>query len=165
MNFAPRHIRRTTDTSHLELRLAEQRDIPQVVEMLHRFFNETPWRTCLEFANERVADFLAYSIQKGSQPYLCAFDGDRLVGLISWHLYIEACSPIAVMDETYVVPEYRRTTLGRRLVAVASEWAKASGARVMNFPLASGFDETRTFVNMLQKFGARPVGVIMSMVL
>lgn len=164
MNIALQH-RRPTATSHIEIRLAELRDIPQVVDMLHDFFHQTPWKECCEFERERVSEFLAFSIPKGSQPYLLAFEGERLVGLISWHLYLEACSPIAVMDETYVEPEYRPTNLGRKLVALALHMAKGDGARVMNFPLASGFRETKTFVNMLRKFGAYPVGVIVSKIL
>lgn len=165
MNIALRH-RVPIDTSHIEIRLLRQEDIPQAVELLHRFFHETPWADKLEFSRERTAMYMTNSTTKGTQPYLLALDGDKLVGLISWHFYNEACSPIAVMDETYVLPEYRKTTLPRKLVALALYMAKGEGgAAVMNFPLASGFKETKSFVNLLRKFGAEVTGVIVTKVL
>jgi GNAT superfamily N-acetyltransferase len=164
MNIALRH--RQTDTSAIEIRLASLDDIPAMVAALRAFFDETPWGARgVSFDAESVERFLQFSTPRGSQPYLLALDHGRIVGLISWHYYRDYTDPIAVMDETYVAPDFRRTNLARKLVALALHMANGDGARIMNFPLCSGLDATRTYVNMLRKFGAEMTGVMMTKVL
>src|SRR5262249_38461263 len=152
MNIAvrPRQLR----TSAIEIRLGELADIPALIEVLGQFFHETTWaKRGLTFDAEKVEKALQFCAVHKTQPYLIARSGDEIVGLISWHYWSDFCEPIAVMDETWLRADYRRTDLGRKLVALAIYMAKGDGARLMNFPLCSGLDETRTYVNMLRKFG------------
>jgi GNAT superfamily N-acetyltransferase len=73
---------------------------------------------------------------------------------------------MAVMDETYTTPEYRRTDLGRRLVATVIDLARGDGCKVINFPICSGMPSQNSLMNMVGRhFGAEPVGMIFRKVL
>ena len=95
--------------------------------------------------------------------YVIAMDGDEMVGVCSYHMFSVFSEPIAVMDETYTVSRYRRTDLGRRLIAMVIELARADGCKVINFPICSGLKEQNSLMNMVGRhFGAEPVGMIFS---
>jgi hypothetical protein len=51
--------------------------------------------------------------------------------------------------------------LGRRLVGMAIDMARADGCKVMNFPICSGMKEQNSLMNMVGRhFGAEPIGMI-----
>ena len=65
-----------------------------------------------------------------------------------------------------MVPRLRRSDLGRRLIHYAMHISKAEGAKVFNFPVASGMPAQQSLINMLVRHvGAEPVGVILRKVL
>jgi GNAT superfamily N-acetyltransferase len=121
----------------------------------------------MKFNPGGALDYLRRAIGSGFAPHVLAYDGDELVGLCSYHMY--ACytdKPIAVMDETFVLPRLRRTDIGRRLVFLAIHLAKGDGCAIMNFPIASGMKAQTSLMNMVARhFGAEPVGVIFRKVL
>jgi len=150
------------DTSHIEIRFAEHKDVPAIAQLFGAYFHATPWQHWLQYDEQKTINRLHQLIDGKTQPHLLAFDGHELVGLISWH-YDSAyvTRPIGVMDETYVHPQYRRTNLGRKLVALALAFAKEDDAAVMNFPIASGLPEMKTLTNMLKhKFGGEICGIL-----
>jgi aminoglycoside 6'-N-acetyltransferase I len=57
----------------------------------------------------------------------------RLIGFaeLSRRPYAEGCttSPVGFLEGWYVVPEYRRRGVGRKLVAAAEQWARGLGCR------------------------------------
>lgn len=168
MNMAVRdpRIKRKTTTPHIELRMAGVDDVGQVVDFLARFFARSRWADNLTFHGEKAARYLTGAIGSGYAPYVTAWDGEELVGLCSYHTFDVFTDPIAVMDETYVVPRYHRTDLGRRLIAMVLALAKAEGCKVMNFPIASGMPEQNSLMNMVGRhFGAEYVGTIFRKVL
>lgn len=64
-----------------------------------------------------------------------AWDGDRAVGLVeaSLRAYADGCGPgpVGYVEGWYVVPDRRRSGIGRALVAAAEDWARAQGCREM----------------------------------
>ena len=169
MNMAvplPTAKRRTTATPHIELRMATVDDVEKVVAFLGVFFARSRWADNLNFHTKKATRYLFGAIGSGYAPYVIAMDGDELVGLCSYHTFDVFTDPIAVMDETYVVPRYHRTDLGRRLVAMILALAKAEGCKVMNFPIASGMPEQNSLMNMVGRhFGAEYIGTIFRKVL
>lgn len=168
MNIAvqPPRVRRRTATPHIELRLAEVDDVVKLTAFLGDFFARSCWNRDLRFHSEKAARYLHGAVGSGFAPYITAWDGDELVGVCSYHTFDVFTDPIAVMDETYVVPKYHRTDLGRRLIALALELAKREGCKVMNFPIASGMREQNSLMNMVGRhFGADYVGTIFRKVL
>jgi GNAT superfamily N-acetyltransferase len=164
MNIAPRRLR--TATPHIELRLATKDDVETVVPFLALFFARSRWAEQLTFNSDAATAYLSRAIPTGYAPYIMALDGDRLVGICSYHMYNVFTEPVGVMDETYVLPDYRRTDLGRRLVYLAMHLAKSEGCKIMNFPVASGMFEQRSLINMLVRhFGCEPMGLLLRKVL
>jgi len=161
-----RATKRTVRTPHIEVRLGRTEDAPKVVDLIEGFFHRTTWAHVINFNRDGAMRWLNYAIGSGYAPHALAFDGDELVGMSSYHVFSTYTDPIAVMDETYVLPRLKRTDLGRRLIAMIIELAKADGCVVMNFPIASGLPEQNSLMNMVGRhFGAVPVGMIFRKVL
>lgn len=182
MNIAVRDVTsaQCTRTQHIELRLATVDDAPVIARLIGAWFPMTTWKDCLTYDEAKAATFIERGIATRCEPFVLAFGPqnfsdpslDRnvfqaLVGCISWHLDARLTTePVGVLDEVFVVPRLRRSDLGRRLVMMALHIAKEEGARVMNFPIASGMPEQQSLINMLVRhFGAEPVGVILRKVL
>ena len=164
MNIAARTLK--SATPHIELRLATKDDIATVVPFLATFFARSRWAENLAFNSESAARYLERAIPSGYAVYIIALDGAEIVGLCSYHMYNVFTEPVGVMDETYVVPEWRRSDLGCRLVHLALHLAKGEGCKVMNFPVASGMYEQRSLINMLVKrFACEPMGLLLRKVL
>jgi len=162
----PTRSRRTL-TPHIDVRVATPDDIAAIVDMLDRFFDMTIWAQHMKFNRPAALAYLTYAVPNNYAPHVLAFDKDELVGLCSYHLYTAYTDkPIAVMDETFVIPALRRSDLGRRLVSLAIELARADGCAIMNFPIASGLPAQNSLMNMLGRhFGADYVGTIFRKVL
>jgi GNAT superfamily N-acetyltransferase len=163
MNMALRDLpgRRSTSSSHVELRLAKAEDAAMIAKFLGDFFALSRWADNLSFHENKAAVYLTRVIGSGFAPYLLAMDGKEMVGVCSYHTFDVFTDPIAVMDETYVLPKYKRTDLGRRLVATIIDLARGDGCKVMNFPICSGMTEQNSLMNMIGRhFGAHPVGMI-----
>ena len=165
--MAARKLRSVSSTQRIDLRLGKVDDAERITDLLGRFFDLTIWAQNMRFNHSGALDYLRRAIGSGFAPHVLAYDGDELVGLCSYHIY--SCytdKPIAVMDETFVLPRLRRTDIGRRLVFLAIDLARGDGCAVMNFPIASGMKAQTSLMNMVARhFGAEPVGVIFRKVL
>jgi predicted N-acetyltransferase YhbS len=161
MNIAVRHVRRSTDTSHIEIRRAGLEHVPRLARLFGEYFYETQWGQFLTFNEDKCIARLSQLVSQDYTPHLVALDAGEIVGVISWHYDLQYTDePIAVMDETFVLPQYRSSDLGRKLVGIALHIAAKHKAPVFNFPIASGLPSTATLVNMLKKFGGEICGVI-----
>lgn len=161
-----RRTRRRTSTQHIEVRLATLDDIPKLVELLAGFFASSNWADCMQLDPAKVVPYLHYGISTGKIPYVVAMDGDEMVGLCSYHTFDMFSAPLGVMDETYVVKRLRRTDLGRRLIGLILQLARADGCAAINLPICSGMKEQNSLMNMVGRhFGAQPVGMIFRKVL
>jgi hypothetical protein len=169
MNMARHDLRnaKRTSTPHISVRVGTPADVGAIVDLLERFFCMTIWAQNMKFNRPGAEQYLSYAIPAGFAPHALAFDGDELVGLCSYHLYTAYTDkPIAVMDETFVTPRLKRTDLGRRLVGLAIDLARADGCAIMNFPIASGLPAQNSLMNMVGRhFGADYVGTIFRKVL
>lgn len=97
------------------------------------------------------------------QVAIGAFDGDYPVAFVelSIHPHAVGCrtSPVGYLEAWYVNAEYRRTGVGRRLVAAGEDWVRAQGCTELasdtwlNNPisnaahLALGFTESERLVH------------------
>jgi hypothetical protein len=166
MNIVARDIRRSKiDTSHIEIRLATHDDVPELARLFGVFFAQSQWPHFLTFNQEKAELRLCELLARKTTPHLVAFDEGKMVACISWHYDLQYTDePIGVMDETFVLEPYRRTNLGIKMVALALHLARGDNCPVFNFPLASGLPETKSYVNMLRKFGGEICGVIVRVV-
>ena len=166
MNIETEHKRRTA-TPDIEIRMATIDDVPKLCRLFGYFYEDSRWFGIIHYQPAKALRHLRYAIENGAYIYIVAFDGDQMVGVISYSIFQAMCDPIAVMEETYLLKPYRRTDLGLKMVMLAMEVAKKSdNCKIFNFPLCSGMQETQSYTNMLAKhFDAKPVGVVMSVVL
>lgn len=165
--------------------MATEDDAPLIAQLFGVFFPMTVWRDCLAFDAAKAAHYIERGIANRTEPFILAFDhGSKnfsdtnldvtkslwrqpeLVGCVSWHLDNRFTEPVGVLDEVFVLPRLRRSDLGRRLIMLAVHIARTEGAKVFNFPIASGMLAQASLINMLTRHvGAEPVGVILRKVL
>lgn len=161
--------KRTVRTPHIDVRMANAKDATMIAKFLGEFFHLSDWSKHLKFHEERTRAYLEAAVGTEFAMYVIALDtkdNNRMVGVCSYHVFAVFSEPIAVMDETYTVPEYYRTDLGRRLVGMVIDLARADKCKVLNFPICSGMKEQNSLMNMVGRhFGAVPVGMIFKKVL
>jgi aminoglycoside 6'-N-acetyltransferase I len=83
-------------------------------------------------AEDHTPDIEAYfATPRGGITFVVESTGRRLCGFIevSLRIYAEGCqtSPVAYIEGWYVDEDFRRRTLGRRLVHTAEAWARGQG--------------------------------------
>jgi len=169
MNMAVTELKRpkrTVRTPHIEIRLGKPEDAAMVAKFLGVFFHQSCWAPHLAYHEDKTREHLSRVIGTPWAVYLMAMDKDEMVGVCSYHIFSVFSDPLAVMDETYTVPKYARTDLGRRLVASAIDLARGDGCKVINFPICSGMKAQNSLMNMIGRhFGGQPVGMIFRVVL
>lgn len=140
--------------------------MPGLVNLFQTFFAESHYQPALNFSPEVCGKYLTRAIGCGFSPHIIAMHGDKIVGVISYH-FDESFSetPLAVMDEIYALPAYRKSPVGRALVMACLDLMKGDGATCAHIPLTSGHDAMPTLVNLFKKFGAVEIGVVMRKVL
>ena len=83
-----------------------------------------------------------------SQLVLVAAEGDRLIGFleVSIRHFAEDCETdnVGYLEGWYVEPDFRRTGIGRGLVASAEAWARGSGCVEMASDAELGNEESLT---------------------
>ena len=84
---------------------------------------------------EHRAEMAEISGHPETQLVLVAAEGDRLIGFLeaSIRTFAEDCETdhVGYLEGWYVEPEFRRTGVGRILVANAEQWARDSGCSEM----------------------------------
>jgi aminoglycoside 6'-N-acetyltransferase I len=75
-------------------------------------------------------------LQDPDQQAFAAFDqAGVMIGFVdaSLRAYADGCdsSPVGYIEGWYVLPEHRRSNIGRRLVQAAEDWARARGCSEM----------------------------------
>ena len=136
------------DTFHqVEFRLATLADIDGLVELFHAFFSESTLpRLGLVYDPARMARWLEKVIGSGLQPHLIAIakDSDEIVGSIDYVLdHSHTTAPNASLNRFYVRPHWRLSAIGRVLLDLMLEEAKADGAVAFRAGLSSGIQGAR----------------------
>jgi len=161
--------KRTVRTPHINVRMAEASDAKQLAVFLGEFFHLSGWAKHLKYHREKSERYLANAVGTQFAMYVIALDtldNNKLVGVCSYHVFDVFSEPMGVMDETYTIPKYQRTDLGRRLVDMVITLARRDGCKVINFPICSGMPEQNSLMNMIGRhFGGEPVGMIFTVVL
>jgi GNAT superfamily N-acetyltransferase len=144
-----------------EFRGAVPGDIPEIVDLYYDFFHESDLdKRGLKFDKSRMWAWVFRGIGSGNAPHLLAFEKGkgRLVGSICYTLdHNFTTQPFAQLDKFYVRRAWRRSPVGRILLTLVLEIARADGAACFNAGLSSGMRETVSLRNMLLAMGFREV--------
>jgi GNAT superfamily N-acetyltransferase len=165
MSTAPQRQHRAYP--RIELRLATLNDIEQIVMLAMTLLRESPtYNKLFPCDPAATAKHLRLAIGTGFAPYIVAVHEGRIIGTISVSQDDSfSDGKCTVMGDMFVYREFRKTFVGRALMMAAMDMAKRSGAVAMHIPIAGGHEAVPTLVNMLKKFGAEEIGVIMRKVL
>jgi GNAT superfamily N-acetyltransferase len=147
----------------VELRMATIEDVPKLVDLFDRFFEETHYADHLDYSPDNSRRYLAHVIGTGMSPHILAVLGGDVIGVLSYHIDRSFCAqPLAILDEVYVIPEFAGTPVGRALVSSAMDICRdVEGANCFHAVLSSGHKRAKTLVNLFKKFGAQEIGTVM----
>ena len=146
----------------VSFRLATPDDVPELIEVYQRFYAEAVYKDFLEFDPARARETILNGIAYDGRPHILATIGDTIVGFIASVIdHSFSVKPCAVLMELYVVPEFRRSAIGRGLVGLAVLEAKRKGAGAFHAPVASGMTEARSLFNLFDKAGFSQFGYMM----
>jgi GNAT superfamily N-acetyltransferase len=139
-------------------RMMQERDIDRMVELGAMYFEETDWGGYSEYSPENFRKRLELTLEH-PVAFCAVFTVDDVVmgavRLVRDEFYTK--EPIASCTFLYVVPEYRKGPVGRRLMDAAEQIARLEGCVAIDSNFMSGIDDVRkTFENMFVKRGYKP---------
>ncbi len=134
-------------------------DVPDVMRLYERFYEEAVYKDFLEWDAPRARETIQYGIFTDTRPHLIAIIDEQLVGFLAYILdHTFSKRPCMVLMEFYVVPEHRRSAIGRALLAMAIQEGVAADAGAFHAPVASGMRAARSLFNMFDKAGFEQFG-------
>jgi GNAT superfamily N-acetyltransferase len=153
----PRRLYTETADS-VDLRIAEPRDIPGLVDLYRVFFGESTLPSLgAVFSRRHMETWLDRAVEKRAPTHIVAIEKDnrnKVLGSISYNLDRVFSTPVANLDKFYVRPEWRLSALGRMLLAGAVADAASFNAVGFRAGLSSGIAGSR---NVFEKMGFREV--------
>jgi L-amino acid N-acyltransferase YncA len=143
-------------------RFADANDVPDLLLLYEQFYEEAVYKDFLEWDRSRARETILNGIVNDHRPHIISIIQETIVGFISYILDDTfSRRPCQVLMEFYVVPECRRSAIGRALLAMAIQEGKAADAAAFHAPVASGMAAQRTLFNMFDKAGFRQFGYMM----
>lgn len=141
---------------------ADASDVPELIALYIRFYEEAVYKDFLEFDPARARETILNGIVTNQRPHILACVEGEIVGFISYILDDSfSTKPCLVLMEFYVAPEFRRSAIGRALLAMTILEGQAAGAGAFHAPIASGMNTNHSLFNMFDKAGFRQFGFIM----
>ena len=140
-------------------RFAEVDDIPELMALYERFYEEAVYKDFLEWDAEKARETILNGVFTDTRPHILAVVDQALVGFLAYILDDTfSRRPCQVLMEFYVVPEHRRSAIGRALLAMAIQEGQRAGAGAFHAPVASGMAAARSLFNMFDKAGFSQFG-------
>jgi L-amino acid N-acyltransferase YncA len=146
----------------VSFRFADANDVPELLLRYEEFYEEAVYKDFLEWDRRRARATILHGIVGDDRPHIVAQVEDSIVGFLAYILdHSFSVRPCQVLMEFYVVPEHRRSAIGRALLAMAIQEGKLAGAGAFHAPVASGMTEARTLFNMFSKAGFEQFGFML----
>jgi len=130
-------------------------DVDSVVALGDRFFRESEFKKFSKYSPEHFRHVLNASFHTPAMHGFVFEDDDKIKGFLFYQLDISYTEdPIALMWLFYVVPKYRKSPVGRELLSIAENHAKACGATAFYAGSMSGIDRVKNSLkNLYTKAG------------
>jgi L-amino acid N-acyltransferase YncA len=143
-------------------RFADASDIDVLLRLYEDFRRETDYREILEIDLVKARENLLYLLTRETRPTIVAVVEREVVGYVSYIAdSLLTVRPCLTMIELYVAPRFRRSAIGRGLVAMMMLEAKAMGACMAHVSVTSGLPSTNSLFNLFRKAGFTPTGYVM----
>ena len=129
--------------------------VDEIVELGADFFAESEFSDFAEYSEENFRSMLYEAANSLAMEGLLFTDAGRIRGMIFFQLDMGyTVKPIALMWLFYVAPEYRKSPVGRVLLALAEGLAKLRGATAFYGGSMAGIPEVKnTIRNLYNKAG------------
>ncbi len=162
MSLAKKLTPKIASEAHYEM--ATEKDVVELTYLFKDFFEESDYADKgIAYSPNNAAVWLRRVITQGVFPHVVARIDGKIVGVTSFSLDQSFSEePIAVLHTIYVRPEFRRTQIGRQLLALALFVAEGDGATCFSAPISSGMKEVPSLQNMFRKAGFRQSGAILT---
>ena len=147
----------------LTFRMIEPSDIPKILKLGREFFDLSLFKHFgAEYSEANLERFLKLLESDSFCPHVIALVKDEVVGWCQFQYDISVFKrPVAVLNTLFVTKKYRRSIVGRMLLATAMEIAKDEQACAFVAPVNSGSEHIGSLSNMLVKGGFKTTGYIM----
>ena len=140
-------------------RFADVNDVPELMALYERFYEEAVYKDLLEWDAERARETILDGVCADTRPHILAIVDEALVGFLAYILdHTFSRRPCQVLMEFYVAPEHRRSAIGRALLAMAIQEGQRANAGAFHAPVASGMAAARSLFNMFNKAGFEQFG-------
>jgi GNAT superfamily N-acetyltransferase len=140
-------------------RFADVNDVPDLMRLYERFYVEAIYKDFLDWDHERARDTILNGVVADTRPHILAVVDQELVGFLAYVLdHTFSVRPCMVLMEFYVVPEFRRSAIGRALLGMAIQEGKNVNAGAFHAPVASGMAAARSLFNLFDKAGFEQFG-------
>lgn len=150
----------------VDFAVASVADADELAILYQRFFDEAHYKDRgIVYAPDKVRAMLGDKYLLAAYPHVIArtrgYEG-KIVGFVSYSLDKAFCvDPVAVMDNFYVLPEHRRSAIGRIMVALVTEMAIGDGACAFHAPVAAETASSKSMLNLFRHAGFQEIGMIM----
>lgn len=148
-------------TADISVRLAEERDKEQIIDLMVRAkkLNEEfdPLLKLTSKLQDMVTRYVEEALTSSSSLLLVAEHGGRLVGVLKAEIIdrIFYDPPLeGIIRELYILPEYRRKGVGKMLVTEAFKILQERGAGLLTAEFPSLH---KIAVEFYEKMGFRPI--------
>jgi len=139
----------------LELKVVDTSHIDDIIRITWRLFYESNFVDVLTPSETVFRENLYHAIPRHLYQGVIAYEGTEPIGYILWsveRVYTE--EPMALLFMLYVIPERRRSPLGRILVDTAEKISMDMGAKVFYAGAMAGIPkQDRMLGNMFRKLG------------
>lgn len=134
--------------TNISVRSARSEDTPQVVEFVDSLLCELNNKK-MKLDHDRMSRVCAELISSGDHKVFIAYDGDKAVGMagLVQSVSIYTQGPFGVLNELYVVPEYRSHGVGKLFIgAITAYGEEKSWSRIeVGAPNAESWQRTIDF--------------------
>src|SRR4029077_11936336 len=147
----------------VEYRVATPEDALEIARLFQIFFSEAHYQDRgIVYDLDKAAAWIEGVVRNDSCPHIVVVHDGVIVGAPSYPLDGTFCvEPVAVMHMIYVLKAFRRSAIGRVLVALATNLAKEDGACAFHAPIAGEMDEQQSLINLFGRGGFTPIGLIL----
>tara|TARA_R110000787_G_scaffold63838_8_gene144682 strand:- start:378 stop:824 length:447 start_codon:yes stop_codon:yes gene_type:complete len=147
------------------IRPMAREDIPTLIEMGRRFYEESPMYKIHAFSAPKLK-WLGETYLNSLDYVALVYDKDGIQGMMAGCVYEQFFSRDLTASEMFLfVDQNRRGALiGKRLVEAFEVWAEAMGAKEIRVGVSAGIDTTRV-VGFYQALGYDPTATQLRKVL
>jgi GNAT superfamily N-acetyltransferase len=143
------------------MRDATPDDIGRMVELGARMHAESPVWSRLRFSADRLAASIRFAIDRGFAKVLEDESGKMIGGMLAAavpHWFSE--DAVACDMALFIEPEHRGGMAAARLLNAYAQWARGTGAALVQFGITTGV-HTEATQAMCERLGWRQVGALM----